>query len=183
RYVAPWHRWMKWDGKRWLEDSTGNVFALIRDMIRIVVAGTKAERGTAAANYVAGVERLARVDQRIVVLPAQLDADPWALNTQSGIVDLQTGAIKPHDPVALMTRLTGGAVEAGQGRELWARFLTGITQGDKELELYLQSMASDCATGVTIEDVLLYLFGIGSNGKSSFAEAIAAALGDYAMVF
>ena len=38
-------------------------------------------------------------------------------------------------------------------------------------------------TGGTSEDVLPYFFGVGSNGKSSFAEALAAALGDYAIVF
>ncbi|HUG21465.1 phage/plasmid primase, P4 family, partial [Piscinibacter sp.] len=36
---------------------------------------------------------------------------------------------------------------------------------------------------VTHEDVLVYLFGIGANGKGSFAEAIAHALGDYAKMF
>jgi len=42
-YVAPWHRWLKWDGKRWIEDSTGHVFALIRDLVRDVAGGTPRE--------------------------------------------------------------------------------------------------------------------------------------------
>ena len=58
-----------------------------------------------------------------------------------------------------------------------------ITLGDTALAEYLQRVAGYCATGVTTEDVLAYLFGIGANGKGSFAEAIAAALGDYAKVF
>ena len=183
RYVAPWSRWYRWDGKRWHEDSTGNVFALIRRMIRDRVFGTKHERGTAASSYVAGVERLARVDQRIVVLPDQFDADPWALNTQSGIVDLRTGQVRPHDPSALCTRITRAAVDPTQGATLWRSFLTGITQDDQALAEYLQRVAGYCATGVTVEDVLVYLFGIGANGKTSFAEAVADALGDYAKVF
>lgn len=183
RYIAPWSRWYRWDGKRWHEDSTGNVFALIRRMIRDRVCGTKHERGTAASSYVAGVERLARVDQRIVVLPEHLDADPWALNTQSGIVDLRTGQVRPHEPLALCTRITRAAIDATQGAALWHEFLTGVTQGDVALAEYLQRVAGYCATGVTIEDVLVYLFGIGANGKTSFAEAVAYALGDYAKVF
>src|SRR5689334_9467804 len=39
------------------------------------------------------------------------------------------------------------------------------------------------ATGVIPEDVLVFLYGLGSNGKTSWAEAIAHALGDYARVF
>jgi hypothetical protein len=33
RYVAPWHRWIMWDGKRWVQDSTGSVIALIRKLV------------------------------------------------------------------------------------------------------------------------------------------------------
>lgn len=183
RYVPPWSRWLRWDGKRWCEDSTGNVYAHIRELVRAKVEGTKHERGTAASAYVAGVERLARVDQRIVVLPDQLDSDPWLLNTQGGIVDLRTGKVWPHDPAALCTRIAPCAVDPTHGEALWAQFLRDITQGDEELAAYLQRLAGYCATGDTKEDVLAYLFGLGANGKSSFAEAIAFGLGDYARIF
>ena len=126
---------------------------------------------------------MARYDQSIVVLPCDLDADPWLLNTQAGIVDLRTGVLRDHDPEALMTRLTGASPAAVQGNELWELFLKGITQGDAELASYLQRLGGYCMTGGTSEDVLPYFFGVGSNGKSSFAEALAAALGDYAIVF
>src|SRR5208283_1856601 len=123
RYVAPWHRWIMWNGKRWVQDSTGSVFALIRKLIHEAVAGTKDERRTATAAYIAGVERLARYDQSVVVLQTDLDADLWLLNTQAVIVDLRTGVLRDHDPVALMTRLTRAAPDALQGQELWALFL------------------------------------------------------------
>src|SRR5665213_539593 len=132
RYVAPWHRWIKWDGKRWVHDATGNVFALIRKIVHESVGDTRHERKIATAGYIAGVERLARYDQSIVVLPADMDADPWLLNTQAGIVDLRTGVLRDHDPEALMTRLTGASPDALQGNELWALFLKGITQDDGE---------------------------------------------------
>jgi hypothetical protein len=77
RYVSPWHRWIRWESKRWVPDSTGHVFALIRAMVREAVGGTRHERRIATASYVAGVERLARYDQSIVIVPADLDADPW----------------------------------------------------------------------------------------------------------
>jgi len=60
RYVAPWHRWITWDGKRWVQDSTGSVFALIRKIVYEAVGGTRHERKIATAGYIAGVERLAR---------------------------------------------------------------------------------------------------------------------------
>jgi putative DNA primase/helicase len=183
RFVAPWHRWLKWDGRRWREDSTGFVYERIRQLVRAIVEGGKGERSTANASFVGGVERLLRSDQRLAVLPEQLDADPWALNTQTGIVDLKTGAIRAHDPAALCTRITNTAVDGNDGAALWQQFLSDITQGTTELESYLQRVAGYCATGVTPEDVLIFLFGVGANGKGSFAEAIAYALGDYAKTF
>lgn len=183
RYVSPWHRWLKWDGMRWRNDSTGHVYEHIRDLVRSAVEGGKTERATANASFVSGVERLLRTDQRITVLPEQLDADPWALNTQTGIVNLRTGDIVSHDPKALCTRITAARVDATEGAGMWLGFLRDITQGDTELEAYLQRVAGYCATGTTPEDVLVYLFGIGANGKGSFAEAVAHALGDYAKIF
>jgi putative DNA primase/helicase len=183
RHVPPWHRWLRWDGKRWREDSTGLVYERIRELVRATVEGSKVERSTANASFVAGVERLLRTDQRLTVLPEQLDADPWALNTQGGIVDMTTGTVRPHDPAALCTRITHAAIDAAAGASLWRQFLADITQRDAELQAYLQRLAGYLATGVTTEDLLAYLFGIGANGKSSFAEALVDVLGDYAKVF
>jgi putative DNA primase/helicase len=183
RYVPAWRRWIAWDGKRWVIDHDGAVFALIRAIVREAVGGTKHERRLATANTIAGVERLARYDQSVVIQPDALDADPWLLNTQSGIVNLRDGSKVPHDPAALMTRITAAAPVDAEGEALWSRFLADITQGDTEMSAYLQRLAGYCATGATSEDILPYLFGVGSNGKSSFAEALTAALGDYALVF
>lgn len=183
RYVPPWHRWLRWDGLRWREDSTGHIYEKIRLLVRAHVEGGKTERSTANASFVSGVERLLRTDQRIVVLPEQFDADPWALNTLSGIVDLRSGELRPHDPTALCSRITNATVNADEGADLWREFLAGITQNDPEMERYLQRVAGYGATGITSEDVLVFLFGVGANGKGSFAEAIAHALGDYAKVF
>jgi putative DNA primase/helicase len=182
-FVPPWHQWLRWDDRRWSEDSTGNVYDCIRQIVREAVIGTRDERKTANAAFVGGVERLLRSDQRIVKLPEQLDADPWLLNTASGLVDLRTGSLRPHDPSALCTRITNAALDQAHGADLWREFVDGVTQGDQALATYLQRVAGYLATGVTREDVLVYLFGIGANGKSSFAEAIAHALGDYAKVF
>jgi putative DNA primase/helicase len=105
------------------------------------------------------------------------------LNTQSGIVDLRTGTVRPHDPDALCTKITNAQLDEAQGAELWSTFLRDITQGDAELANYLQRVAGYAATGVTSEDILVYLFGGGANGKSSFIEAVAHALGNYAKPF
>jgi putative DNA primase/helicase len=89
RYVPAWQRWIRWDGKRWVIDTDNAVSTTIRNIIRDAVGGTRHERRIATAGYIRGTEQMARYDPAVIVHPAELDADPWLLNTQSGIVDLR----------------------------------------------------------------------------------------------
>ena len=182
-YVPHWNRWLRWDGKRWADDATGKVYARIRELVHLMVAGGKAERSTANASFISGVERLARCDQRVAITPDNLDADPWILNTQSGIVDLRDGKITAHDPKRYCTRITTSKVDPLEGIQLWLDFLYSVTQGDEEVAEYLQRVAGYYATGLTPEDVLVYIIGVGANGKGTFAESCCFVLGDYAKVF
>ena len=47
------------------------------------------------------------------------------------------------------------------------------------LQSYLQRACGYTLTGLTIEQVLFFLYGIGSNGKGTFLNTVAAILGDY----
>lgn len=108
-----------------------------------------------------------------------LDADPYALNTPAGIVDLRTGELRPSDPAALCTKST--AVAPGtDGADLWRGFLDTICCGDNELADYLQTVAGMAALGKVFTETLLIATGDGGNGKSTFFNTLARVLGDYA---
>ncbi len=107
-----------------------------------------------------------------------LDADPYALNTPAGIVDLRTGELHPSDPAALCTKAT--AVTPGtEGADLWRSFLETITCGDNDLADYLQTVAGMAALGKVFTETLLIATGDGGNGKSTFFNTLARVLGDY----
>lgn len=107
-----------------------------------------------------------------------LDADPYALNTPAGIVDLRTGELRPSDPAALCTKAT--AVAPGtDGADLWRGFLDTICCGDTELADYLQVVAGMAALGKVFTETLLIATGDGGNGKSTFFNTLARVLGDY----
>ena len=108
-----------------------------------------------------------------------LDADPYALNTPAGIVDLRTCELRPSDPAALCTKAT--AVAPGtDGADLWRGFLDTICCGDNELADYLQTVAGMAALGKVFTETLLIATGDGGNGKSTFFNTLARVLGDYA---
>lgn len=107
-----------------------------------------------------------------------LDADPFALNTPAGIVDLRTGVLRPSDPAALCTKVTAVG-PSDDGAELWNSFLATICCGDADLAAYLQTVAGMAALGQVFTETLLLATGDGGNGKSTFFNVLARVLGDY----
>ena len=112
----------------------------------------------------------------------KLDADPFALNTPDGIVDLRTGALRRHGAetaAAWCTHIT--ATPPGtKGAAQWLEFLETIACGDAGLERDLQQVAGMAAIGAVYHEGIVIAHGGGRNGKSTFFNVLAAVLGDYA---
>jgi phage/plasmid-associated DNA primase len=98
RFVAPWSRWLRYNGARWLTDERLETFDDARKICRATAlqAETKARTRLSSASTVAAVERLARSDQRLAATVDQWDEDFWLLNTPAGTVNLRTGAMQAH---------------------------------------------------------------------------------------
>ncbi len=97
RYVDAWGRWLHWDGVCWRFDETLVAVNLARSVCRDEAAmcnEPRVAKALASGATVAAVERLARADRRLAATTDQWDADPWALNTPGGIVDLRTGEMR-----------------------------------------------------------------------------------------
>jgi P4 family phage/plasmid primase-like protien len=134
----------------------------------------------ASARTVAAIERLAKADRKHAATHEQWDANPWLLNTPRGIVRLTDGVLLPHDPAQHMTRVA--AVTPYGDCPLWLRFLNEITNGDTDLQTYLQRVAGYALTGIVREHAMFFAYGTGGNGKGTFINTIQAILGDYAIV-
>lgn len=132
----------------------------------------------ATAQTVAAIERLARADRRHAATVEQWDADPWLLNTPGGAVDLRTGDLLRHESGRYLTKITGAS--PGNDCPLWRSFLNRITDGNYELQTFLQRVIGYCLTGSTREHALFFVYGTGANGKSVFLSTISILLGDYA---
>lgn len=108
------------------------------------------------------------------------------LNTQTGWIDLKTGAINPHSPAKLFDKVTDAGLPnkatEGEGGKLWDRFLKETFCGDLELIEYVQACIGYSITGKINEQVMFICNGTGANGKSIFLECIKETLGDYSSV-
>ena len=191
RYIPVQKSWYSWDGVSWSRDTRRSAPELLKSTLRGVAdeiartAEADKARGRAYSlctmAKVNSVLALASSDARIVCTHDELDADPWLLNTPSGIVDLRTAQLRPNDPEALFTKTTGVGVERGGQCETWRRFLNEVTRGDRALQEYLQRLAGYSLTGEVTEHAVIFIHGGGGNGKSVFLNTLAHVLGDYAV--
>jgi putative DNA primase/helicase len=180
RYIAAWGRWLCWDGRRWLFDSTLDAFDRVRRICREAASEANEARvqtALASAKTVAAVERLARADRRLAATTDQWDADPWVLNTPGGIVDLRTGKMRRARNTDYVTKVT--AVEPGGDCPTWLSFLERVAGGNRDLIAFLGRVCGYSLTGVTREHALFFLYGTGANGKSVFISTVAGILADY----
>ena len=181
RHVPAEKSWRRWTGDRWALDETNAAIDAARSICRAAAAEAQTPneaKRLGSWKTIQSVLNLAAADPRIAVAPDVFDADPLLLNTPGGIVDLETGSIERHDPGRLMTKIAGAAPKGDCPR--WLQFLDEITDGDREMQAYLQRIAGYCLTGETKEEAFFFLRGDGANGKSKFVNTLAAALGDYA---
>jgi putative DNA primase/helicase len=182
RYVAKMGQWFSWDETRWRSDDT----LLARDHAREICRSASNEcndpkvgKTIASGRVISATERLAQSDRRLAATVDQFDADAWVLNTPSGIVDLRSGQVRPHDQLAYLTKITTVAPDPAGDITTWRSFLDRITDGNQELVDYLQRTVGYSLTGSTQEHALFFLFGTGANGKTTFLNAVTGALGDY----
>jgi putative DNA primase/helicase len=112
----------------------------------------------------------------------QLDADPWALNTPGGLVDLRSGHVRATVPGDLVTQITRYAVREGATDEVWDRVLRERVP-DPDDQQWLQRWMGYCLTGLTTEKAILAMHGPANTGKSTVTEPFGRALGTYAVAW
>ena len=92
-------------------------------------------------------------------------------------VNLCTGNLREHRANDYMTMIAAAA-PAGDCPH-WKEFMRQITNGDEELQRYLQRISGYALTGNTREQQLFFNYGTGNNGKSVWVLVISGILNDY----
>ena len=181
RHVAAWRAWFTWTGLCWQRDETGLVREQARQACRAAAHACDKPnevRRICSDKTISAVVRIAASDPAIAIRTSELDAYPMLINTPAGVIDLETGEVLDHDRDLLLTQTTNAS--PGDGCPRWTRFLDEITNGDAELQAYLQRLAGYLLTGATSEQMFAFFHGAGANGKSVFIQTLAFVLGDYA---
>jgi putative DNA primase/helicase len=175
RFIAKWGRWMKWDGNRWHHEDTLRAFDEARKLCR--------GASDAKARTVAAVVTLARSDRTIAATEYQWDTGGKLVNAHETTIDLYTGLARKPDPLDFITKIAAVApAPPGTPHPIWTAFLERVTDNNPALIGFLQRYLGYCLTGDTHEHVLVFLYGLGANGKGVFVNTVSRILGDYAVI-
>jgi putative DNA primase/helicase len=180
--------WHYWDGTRWAEDVRGHAERAVLEVLAGALAESVGDKQLRAdvgrCETFAGIAGVLSIAAALVEFAAtvdDMDADPNLLNTASGVLELDTGRLREHDPRDRLSKVCRAAFDPNADTTVWERFVTQILPDDAE-RAYLQRVIGQSLYGRVTEHVFPVLTGTGANGKSTLYGALCAALGDYATV-
>jgi putative DNA primase/helicase len=192
RHVPAWDRWYVWDGMRWAGDDTGEAARCAKQLARSLLREAQTEpdeekrkklvasaRRAESAQGVRAMLWLAATEPGIALAPTALDAHPTLLNTRTGVLDLESGRLRAHDPTLHLTKLTGAGYVPGTAAPAFGKFLDRV-QPDPEMRTFLARLLGHTLTGSVTEHLMAIFHGIGANGKTTLTELVRHTLGDYA---
>jgi putative DNA primase/helicase len=186
-------KWLVWNGKAWEWDFSGEVERRAKLTVASIYheAGKQADRDDRKRlahfaltsenhNRLLAMVRLAQSEAGIPVQPQELDADPWLLNCDNGVVDLRQGALLPHKREYLMTCLAPEAYDRKAECPGWEKFLYEILKNNINLYSFIQRSLGYALTGDIREQCFFIFWGGGANGKSTLLNAVRDIMGTYA---
>lgn len=179
--------WFRWDGHIWANVMEEVVLDEVRRYCLDKFKTAIDERNkdaidgwhsiTQTAARMRSILALARGVEGIIRDAADFDAHPDLLNTPSGVVDLTTGDLQPHDPELLLTKSTGVGYVPGATHVDWEQALNALPANVRP---YMQLRYGQAITGhMTPDDLLVVQQGGGENGKTTLTTGVQRCLKDY----
>ena len=175
--------WLHYDGTVWQRDQRKSYYSHIQKLCREQIA-LKEDRTSItrvrSAKTRNGVAELAKHDPRIAMLDDVFRPDPNLLNTPNGIVDLRTGKMRKSRPEDYCTQITSIS-PSNEPPKLFLKTLNEIFLADEEIIAFVQRLLGYAITGLTTEQIIVFFYGSGANGKSLLLDLVARILGTYAI--
>lgn len=193
RYNYTDKSWMWYDGRRWKYDDTGEPKRMVDEMLDIMAGESDLyldDEGDLQKRYQAHVKRsrssaaktaaLKEAEHLVPIISSVLDVDPYKLNTPSGVLDLVSGAVQPHNAAQNLSKICNAEYTEKRDTPVWDAFLAQIFNRDEAMIRFVQRAVGYSLTGVTDEQCMFICIGDGRNGKSTLLNVFADILGDYA---
>ena len=194
-YVSDCKAWLFWRDDAWLWDTDG---AVIRSLAAKLPQQIYSEGAGHLANaeYFAKWSRTSQTERTVLASVSMLsdfeavrlpltsvDADAFKVGFDQArqVIDLKTGVARPALQSDLITKSLNVSALGDATKALrWQAFLNQIFDDDVELIDWLKRWCGYMLTGSTLEQIFIFCFGLGANGKSVFGDILRYILLDYA---
>ena len=186
--------WYVYDESRWKRDLDGAVARHAKATVATIFdeAATETDTGrqtslrrhalrSESSRALSSMVALASTEIEVAIPSHRLDSNPWVFNAQNGTLDLRSGQLHAHDRTDYITKVSNVAYDPNATCPLWDEFLSYAMEGDEEVVDFIHRFFGYCLTGLVTEQVLLFMEGTGSNGKTTALLMIMHVLGDYAI--
>lgn len=140
---------------------------------------THVKKSSTAPRIQAMIE-MAKSEDGMTVRLCELDADPMLLGVANGVLDLRTGTLLAPTPSLRVTKRCPVPFDPSATAPQFEAFIHRIMGGKPALAAFLQRLAGYILTGEVNEQCFAFLYGLGRNGKTTFAELLRWLMGDYA---
>lgn len=186
-------RWLLWNHHHWRPDNVRGVERLALDHFRLwrkqALDIRDEDLREEVQKYARGCENSARFENvlkrarpmdGIASAGHEWDQDDFLFGCPNGVIDLHTGTLrdgKPSDHITLQSNVT---YQPDALAPEWERFLADIFDGDREVVGFVQRALGFSLTGKMEPAVFFMCIGHGSNGKSTFLNAVNHVWGRYA---
>lgn len=195
RYVHDTESWLIWDAGAWhwdRTDATVRSYATALPQAIYMDGGRYLADGEHFAKWARRSQELRVANAAVKLLSdfaplrlplACVDADPMLVGFDQAreVIDLRSGTTKAASANDYVTKSLNVSVMGESAKaERWVQFLDQIFNWDYALIDWLHRFCGYLLTGSTQEQIFLFCYGLGANGKSVFIELLKYVLGDYA---
>jgi P4 family phage/plasmid primase-like protien len=195
RFIPEIKSWLVWRDDAWHGDTSGALVQSLAGSLPKLIYTEGATFDMVQADHFAKHARISQkartidaavsllsVQEKIRLALAMIDSDQMLIgfNNARQVIDLRNGRARAATQADYITKsLTPCNIGDAAKAVRWLAFLEQVFDGDMELIDWLHRWCGYLLTGSTQEQIFLFLFGLGANGKSVFAELLKYVLGDY----
>ena len=183
--------WFHWDGGYWKPDVENLEMNELAKKLSPIIASevvnySEADKQAELMRWAIQAKSNSRIsntidsatsDPRVLVGVENWDSDETLLGVANGVIDLRTGELLKGRPDLYITRRAPVAYTPGMRNVKWEQFLDFATNGDRELQEWLQRAAGYSLTGLRTYDVMFLVYGPPGSGKNTMVEALVKAMG------
>ena len=137
---------------------------------------------SSTAHRINAMLELAKSEDGMTVQLCNLDASPFLLGVQNGVLNLESESLLQPSPTLMVTKRCRVPYIPSAKSPTLVKFIRRITKGDPALAKFLQRLAGYLLTGEVSEQCFAFLYGLGRNGKTTYAELLFWFMGDYSVI-